>query len=109
MSHSNATQFMSHKVETICRQLGINLSEAILARTTRSAFARQLNISRDTLRKAMNGDPNVGLGVYVAAFDALNLSEAIASIGAAEHDSVGQAKRMRRGALQAPGPLDNDF
>jgi transcriptional regulator with XRE-family HTH domain len=75
---------------------GNNLRVAIKRRKVRqSDIAEGALISLPTLRNALNGDPRVSMGVYLAILSQLQLDEQIAELANPCSDEIGMALAER--------------
>ena len=77
-------------------QFGKNLNIAIKRRGLRQKdVAEAALISLPTLRKALNGDPTVSIGVYLAILSQLQLDDQLAELASPSKDEVGLALAER--------------
>lgn len=88
--------------------LGDNLRYAIKSRENLQDFAQRIGVGRNTLRKLLNGDPSVQVGVLVAALDAIGLLDHMEGMASPERDEVGRSLRLSRGKINQ-SIIDNDF
>lgn len=108
---SRAIEELSPAAKAQLARLGANIDAAIRTRETYSSFADRVGITRLTLRKLINGEPGIPLGILVAVLDALGLIDQLSSVAAPEHDSLGQSLRLY-GQKQKPDTgkhMSNDF
>lgn len=105
---SKALQDLSPSSRQQLVKLGQNLRDAITARETLQEFADRAQMNRQTLRKVLCGNANVPIGFYVAALEALGLTDHLEGIAAPERDAIGQALRLGRLSTFKPD-LPNDF
>ena len=79
-------------VRRALHKLGGNIKDARRRRRLPMAVvAERAFTSRSTLQRIEAGDPNVGIGIYAAALNALGLLDGIGDIADIAHDTVGQA------------------
>jgi transcriptional regulator with XRE-family HTH domain len=77
-------------VKTVLRKLGSDMNEARRRqRISTAAMSKRAMISRPTLTRVEKGDASVSLGVYASVLYVLGMSERIADIADATHDSIG--------------------
>lgn len=91
----------------ILRKLGGDIRDARLRRRLPMAVvAERAFTSRSTLQRIEEGDPNVGMGIYAAALQALGLLEGLGDVADPARDSVGQtlaiAELPSRARLRRP-------
>lgn len=77
-------------------KFGKNLNVAIKHRNLRQKdIAEAALISIPTLRKAINGDPTVSIGVYLSIMSQLQLDDQIAVLAEPSSDEIGMALAER--------------
>lgn len=93
---SKALQDLSPDSLSQLSKLGQNLRDAITVRETLQEFADRTQMNRQTLRKVLSGNASVPIGFYIAALEALGLTDHLDGIAAPERDDIGQALRLGR-------------
>ena len=106
---SKAIEDLSPQAIRTLRQIGEDLRAAIDARETYGEFADRCFMHRHTLRKALEGDPNLSIGIYISVLEGLGLLSHLDGIGSPEKDELGQTLRLGRVIRPKDVHLDNDF
>lgn len=77
-------------VRRALRKFGADIRDARRRRRIPTAMmAERVSISRMTLNKVEKGDPGVAFGAYAKVLFALGMTERLAELADAKHDSVG--------------------
>jgi transcriptional regulator with XRE-family HTH domain len=78
-------------VRRALRKLGTDIHDARRRRgLPMGVVAARAFTSRSTLQRIEAGDPSVGIGIYAAVLQALQLIDRLAEVADISHDSVGQ-------------------
>ncbi|MEA1675465.1 hypothetical protein [Nitrospirillum sp. BR 11163] len=87
---SAAADTLPLPVKRALRKLGADIRAARRRRAIPTALmAERAFISRVTLGKAEQGDPTVSLGIYATILFILGMTDRLADLADASHDSVG--------------------
>ncbi len=99
-------ELSGNAIDTL-KRLGDSISVAIESRESKSSFAERIDLSRDTLRKLMTGDPSIQIGMLVAHWMA-GLLDHLDAVAEPANDKLGQFICIGRISSGKP-TLDNDF
>lgn len=106
---SKSIDALNYKATESIQSMGGNIR---LARKLRGEsaeeFAKRCFISKPTLLKIENGNPNVSIGAIASVLSILSDEQSIANLGAHERDLVGQEGLTHLKNKKTKG-LDNEF
>jgi hypothetical protein len=91
------------------KEIGEDLRAAIKARGDIGEFAERVGMHRNTLAKALKGDPCVDIGIYVSILEGLGLLDHLQGLGAPERDTEGQSIRLGRRKRARDISISSDF
>jgi len=106
---SRAIKELSPSAQSELKRLGEDIAIAIKTRETYVSFAERVGVTRTTLRKILQGDPNIPLGMLVAVLDALGLLDHLREVARPENDHLGQSLRLHRSEPDVGPRMNTDF
>jgi len=87
---SRSAKTLPLPVRRVLGKIGSDIKDARRRRRISTiTMARRAMISRTTLTKVEQGDPSVALGIYATVLFALGMTDRLAEIADASHDSAG--------------------